>query len=203
MGIAGIILAAGESMRMGRDKALLPWPPDAGTSASTLLGSAIKSLAEYCDLVIVVSGRNETSLQPVVWAHGAFLIRNPAPELGQFSSLQTGLQEALNRGRDNALITLVDRPPPRTETLSLLVDNFQGREHRTWAVVPEFQGKHGHPILAGRDMIEKFLRAPSTSSAREIEHLHQAHISYLAVGDPRVTMNLDTPEDYASIKSES
>ena len=203
MGIAGIILSAGESTRMGRDKALLPWPPDAGTIASTLLASAIASLAEYCDLVIVVAGRNEASLQPVVWAQGAYLIRNPAPELGQFSSLQTGLREALNRGRDNAMITLVDRPPAQRATLAELVERFIQRAHETWAVVPEFEGRHGHPILAGRDMIEKLLRAPTASSAREVEHAHQAHIAYVTVNDPRITMNIDTPKDYASIKSES
>jgi len=203
MGIAGIILSAGESTRMGRDKALLPWPPDAGTIASTLLASAIASLAEYCDLVIVVAGRNEASLQPVVWAQGAYLIRNPAPELGQFSSLQTGLREALNRGRDNAMITLVDRPPAQRATLAELVERFIQRAHETWAVVPEFEGRHGHPILAGRDMIEKFLRAPTASSAREVEHAHQAHIAYVTLNDPRITMNIDTPKDYASIRSES
>jgi molybdenum cofactor cytidylyltransferase len=101
------------------------------------------------------------------------------------------------------MITLVDRPPPAKQTLKQLVEKFVSRDYQTWAVVPEFEGKHGHPILAGRDMIEKFLRAPAASSAREIEHAHQAHISYVAVGDPRVTMNLDTPQDYASIKSES
>ena len=203
MGIAGIILSAGESTRMGRDKALLPWPPDAGTIASTLLASAIASLAEYCDLVIVVAGRNEASLQPVVWAQGAYLIRNPAPELGQFSSLQTGLREALNRGRDNAMITLVDRPPAQRATLAELVERFIQRAHETWAVVPEFEGRHGHPILAGRDMIEKLLRAPTASSAREVEHAHQAHIAYVTLNDPRITMNIDTPKDYASIRSES
>ncbi len=202
MGIAGIILAAGESTRMGRDKALLPWPPDVAAPGSTLLSSAIRSLAGHCDFVLVAAGRNEEILQPIVWANGAFLIRNATPELGQFSSLQTGLQEALNRGRDNAMITLVDRPPPQTETLSALVESFLGREHQTWAVVPEYGGRHGHPILAGRDMIEKFLRAPATSSAREIEHRYQEHIAYFAVNDPRVALNINTPEDYASIKAE-
>jgi len=207
MGIAGIILAAGDSTRMGRDKALLPWPPNAASNparpASTLLSSAIQSLAEHCELVIVVAGKNEANLQPVTWAQGAFLISNPSPERGQFSSLQTGLREALNRGRDNAMITLVDRPPAQQATLVELIERFIQRAHETWAVVPEFGGKHGHPILAGRDMIEKFLRAPTASSARDVEHAHREHILYVPVNDPLVIRNIDTPEDYASIKSEN
>src|SRR5215813_9536176 len=101
MGIGGVILAAGESSRMGRDKALLPWPKDAGTpgGGGTILSSAIRSLSEYCDFVIVVGGKNEDVLRPVVYGCGAFLVRNPKPERGQFSSLETGLREVLNRGR--------------------------------------------------------------------------------------------------------
>jgi molybdenum cofactor cytidylyltransferase len=201
MAIAGIILAAGESSRMGRDKALLPWPPGSAGSAKTLLSAAIHALSEHSDLVIVVAGANHANLQPVVWACGASLVRNPAPEMGQFSSLQTGLHDILGRGWDNALVTLVDRPPPKRETLAALARAFEDRGHDTWAVVPEFEGKHGHPILISREMIEGFLKAPPTSNAREVEHSHHLHVRYLAVEDPAVTMNMNTPEDYASVKS--
>ena len=205
MGLAGVILAAGESTRMGRDKALLPWPPESANVSSmpggTLLSSAIDALGRYCDLVIVVAGKNELSLRPVVYGSGASLARNPSPELGQFSSLQTGLREVLNRGRDEAMVTLVDRPPARHETLLLLVTEFRGRGHDIWAVIPEYQNKHGHPILVGRELIEAFLRYPVTANARQVEHEHQQGIRYLAVNDAQVTTNVDTPEDYASVQS--
>ena len=207
MGLCGVILAAGESSRMGRDKALLPWPKVAqaqiGSRAprSTLLSSAIQAFLGSCDLVIVVAGGNAENIRPTVDACGATLVRNPAPELGQFSSLRIGLQEALNHGRDNALVTLVDRPPPRAETLSILVETFAGRAHTDWAVVPEFEGKHGHPIVIGREMIEAFLRAPATANAREVRDANLSHTLYLAVSDPLVTTNVDTPQDYASLES--
>jgi len=51
----------------------------------------------------------------------------------------------------------------------------------------------------GREMIEAFLRAPATSSAREVEHVHQQHIAYLAVTDPAVVANVDTPEDFENL----
>jgi molybdenum cofactor cytidylyltransferase len=202
LSLCGVILAAGESSRMGRDKALLPWPPTSAntTSRDTFLSTTITLFTPYVDLVLVVAGKNAQQLAPIVYANGASLVINPDPDRGQFSSLQTGLQEVLGRGRDAAMITLVDRPPVRTTTIETLQDAF-ARAIRSykWAVVPEYQGKHGHPILAARELIEAFLKAPDTSTARDIEHANQAHIEYLPVDDPFVTANIDTPQQYEAL----
>lgn len=195
-----VILAAGDSSRMGRDKALLPWPPHGSASTNTFLSSAIRLFSFHVDEVIVVVGKNESTLAPVIYANGASLVVNPDPARGQFSSLRIGVQEVLNRGRDAAMITLVDRPPVEMETLQTLEATFERvSAERKWAVIPEFQGKHGHPILAGREMIEAFLRAPETSNAREIEHAHEANIEYVPVDDPLVALNINTPEEYAAL----
>lgn len=189
---------------MGRDKALLPWPKTDQAipgQQSTLLSSSIRALSDHCDLVLVVAGANADNLRPIVYSFAADLVVNPAPERGQFSSLQVGLQEVLNRGRDSAMVTLVDRPPLQPETLDSLVAAFGSRAHDIWAVIPQYQGAHGHPILIGREMIETFLRAPLTSNAREAEHAHQQRIGYFETSDPLITTNLDTPEAYASLQS--
>ena len=105
---------------MGRDKALLPWPPAGpgqAASTETFLSAAIRSLSPYNDMVFVVAGRNEANISPVVYSNGAFVVTNPDPSRGQFSSLQVGLREVLSRGRDAAMITLVDRPPLPTATI--------------------------------------------------------------------------------------
>ena len=198
---AGVILAAGESSRMGSDKALLPWPPlpPAGTpTKDTFLSAAIRSLFST-DFVVVVAGANESALAPVVYANGASIVVNPDPSRGQFSSLQVGLHEVLNRGRDAVLITLVDRPPVSEATVGLLRSAFESAPDNIWAVVPEFSGKHGHPYVAGREMMEAFLQAQPTASAREIEHRHQDRILYVAVDDPFVALNINTPEEYAAL----
>ncbi len=191
---AGVILAAGASSRMGRDKALLPWRD------GTFLSSAIRALQPVTDLVIVVAGKNEEEIAPIAYANAAFLVVNPHPEQGQFSSLQRGLEEVLNRGRDAAIITLVDRPAPRVETIEQLKSVFLASPDQTWAVVPEHGGRHGHPFVAGREMIEAFLRAPATSNARDVEHAHQQNILYVAVDDPLVTVNVNTEEDYEKLR---
>jgi molybdenum cofactor cytidylyltransferase len=203
---AGVILAAGESSRMGRDKALLPWPPPAaGQAASneTFLSAAIRSLSLATDFVLVVVGKNEAVLAPVIYAQGASLVVNRDPDRGQFSSLQVGLEEVLNRGRDAVMVTLVDRPPVRRATVQMLLDAFENADHNIWALVPEFSGTHGHPYLVGREMLTAFLEAPATSITRDIEHEHQEHIQYVPVDDPLVALNINTPEDYAGLLARS
>jgi molybdenum cofactor cytidylyltransferase len=202
LSLCAVILAAGESSRMGRDKALLPWPPPGANAPTgdTFLSAAIRLFTPYVDMVLVVAGKNAQQLAPIVYANGASLVVNPDPDRGQFSSLQTGLQEVLTRGRDAAMVTLVDRPPVRIETIETLQEAFQRavRGYK-WAVVPEYQGKHGHPILVARELIEAFLKAPDTSNARDVEHANEAQIEYLLIDDPRIATNIDTPEQYEAL----
>jgi molybdenum cofactor cytidylyltransferase len=192
---AGLILAAGTSSRMGTDKALLPW------RNGTFLSAAIHTLEATTELVIVIAGRNQQTITPVVYSTSAFLAVNPNPEEGQFSSLRAGLNEVLGRGRDTAIITLVDRPSPAVGTIQRLKQVFLAAPDNIWAVVPEFDGRHGHPFIAGREMIEAFLRAPATSNAREVEHALQGHILYQPVDDPLVAVNVNTQEEFQQLLS--
>src|SRR5260370_4530894 len=192
---AGVVLAAGASSRMGRDKAWLPW------QGGTFLSAAIRALQPVSDLVIVIAGANSAELAPIVNANAGFLIMNPSPERGQFSSLQVGLQEVLNRGRDAAIVTLVDRPAPGMATIEQTKSEFLAASDDIWAVVPEFLGRHGHPIVIGREMIGAFLGAPALSSAREVEHSLQSHIRYLPVADPFVPATVHTPQHFEKLTS--
>lgn len=203
----GVILAAGFSTRMGRDKALLPWPPvaDGVATVNTFLGGWIDLLQQNTDLVIVVAGHNRAQIEPVVYEHGGFLVQNEHPERGQFSSLQVGLRDVLNRGRDAAAVALVDRPPVIPGTVRELIHALRASEPHIWAVVPEIPRgedmKHGHPVIVGREMIEAFLRAPAESTARDIEHQNQQHIKYVPINDPRIGVNINTPDDYERLRT--
>ncbi len=203
--LCGLILAAGESSRMGVDKALLPWPPqETGPTAArqTLLSSGILALQPLTRAVIVVAGRNAESLTPIVEANGATLVRNPNPERGQFSSLQTGLRELLDRAFNAAMITPVDCPPLSASSLDLLRTSFDRALIRGfWAVAPENNGRHGHPLLVNRDLIDSFISAPVTGNAREILHANAQRIEYIPVPDALTKAGLNTPQDYAAYTS--
>ena len=194
--LAGVILAAGASTRMGEDKALLQY------GGRSFLAGAIQLLQNACDFVVVVVGKNIELLRPVIYQNSAYLVLNPQPENGQFSSLRLGLQAVLDRGRDAACLTLVDRPPAQAATVQTIKNHFlRSSPETTWAVVPQVDGKHGHPVIFAREMIEVFLRANPESNAREMEHQYQDRIDYLDVRDPHVILNINTPEDYSSLQT--
>lgn len=196
--MCGVILSAGASSRMGRDKALLPWPPD--STSQTLLSASIAALTPFAETVVVVAGNNADNLAPVIAANGALMVRNPAPERGQFSSFQIGLREALARGCDAAMITLVDCPPLSAPSMKKLIDSFnRALVSGKWGVSPEHKGKRGHPLVASRQLMDAFLGAPVSSNAREVKRAHAAMIETVPVPDSLVSVDVNTPEEYAAL----
>jgi molybdenum cofactor cytidylyltransferase len=202
--LAGLVLAAGDSTRMGTDKAMLPWPPPppgaTGSPHHTLLSAALLAFGPLTRFNVVVAGRNADALAALADAYGAYLVRNPAPENGQFSSLQIGLRELLERGCNAAIITPVDCPPLSPASLVRLHHAFLGAlTSGFWAVAPEHDGKHGHPLLASRELIDAFLKAPVTGNAREVLRAHASRVVYVPVPESLAKAGLNTPQDYASV----
>jgi molybdenum cofactor cytidylyltransferase len=195
--ICGVILAAGASSRMGREKALLPWPPG---SSDTLLSAAVAALRPFVQKIVVVGGRNADALAPVVAQLGADLARNPEPERGQFSSIQTGLRAACEHGCDAAMLTPVDCPPLSAASLEKLCAAFtEARARGMWAVAPEREGQHGHPLLLGRELMEAFLAASATCNTKEVKAQFAERFQYLEVPDSLLAVDVNTPEEYAGL----
>jgi len=201
--MCGVILSAGASSRMGRDKALLPWPP--GATSRTLLSASIAALKPFAEQIIVVAGNNAVTLAPLIAANGAAMAQNTAPERGQFSSLQIGLREALAHGCDAAMITLVDCPPLTDASMKKLIESFdQALANEKWGVAPEHNGRRGHPLVVNCELMNAFLSAPVTSNAREVKRAHAAMIVSVPVSDSLVSIDVNTPEQYAALaESES
>ena len=198
--LCAVILSAGASSRMGQEKALLPWPPLADGKGATLLSASIAALEPFAEAVIVVVGHNAPSLAPVIAANGASMVQNPAPERGQFSSLQIALRAVLARGCDAAMITLVDSPPLSESSMQLLIAAFdRALAKGKWAVAPEHDGKRGHPLIASRALINEFLAAQVTSNARQVKRAHSEKFESVPVPDEILSADVNTPEQYAAL----
>ena len=136
----------------------------------------------------------------MVAASDASMVVNPEPERGQFSSMQVGLREVLARGCDAAMITLVDSPPlSKASMVKLLAAFEQALAKGAWGVAPEHNGRRGHPLLVNRALIDAFLAAPVTSNAREVKRAHAEMIVPVPVPDSLVSVDVNTPEEYAAL----
>jgi molybdenum cofactor cytidylyltransferase len=190
--IAGIILAAGASSRMGSPKALLDY------RGETFLDRLIRVFSHICDPVIVVLGYHATAIQsgirPRVTGRAQFVV-NPDPDRGQLSSLQAALA-VIPPDVDGFFFNPVDCPSAEPATLSLLTETILHRDPATLLVVPQFQCDHGHPVFAARPLIAEFLKLPPTAQARQVVHAHKSETQYVDVEDPGILADIDDLEAY-------
>ena len=187
--IAGVILAAGASSRMGGSpKALLDY------RGETFVGRLVRALSGVCDPVIVVLGYHADRIRPAI-ALPARIVINPAPERGQLSSLQTALVE-VPESAEGFLFVPVDCPAAEPETVARVAYTFRGRDPKIHLVVPQYRGRHGHPVCASGDIAAELLALPSTAQARDVVHAHIGDTLYLDVDDPGILTDVDDPESY-------
>jgi molybdenum cofactor cytidylyltransferase len=193
--IAGIILAAGASSRMGRPKAVLDY------RGETFLGRLVRVLGTSCDPVIVVLGHHADLIRPHV-PSTANIVINPDPARGQISSLQTGLAE-LPAATEGFAFIPVDCPAVGEDTVAALARAFERRKSSTLFVIPRQSGKRGHPVIAARAIASEFLGLPSTAEAREVVHAHVDRTEYVDVDDAGIFTDVDDPEAYRRLKEHS
>ena len=190
--IAGIILAAGASSRMGTPKALLDY------RGETFVGRLVRVLGACCQPVIVVLGYHADAIRPQVPATANVAI-NPDPSRGQLSSLQTGLAE-LPAEADGFAFIPVDSPAVAEDTVAKLARAFERRKPSTLFVIPRQSGKRGHPVFAARSIAAELLALPPTAEAREVVHAHVDRTEYVDVDDAGIFTDVDDPEAYRRLK---
>jgi molybdenum cofactor cytidylyltransferase len=183
---AAIILAAGESRRMGRPKAFLPFR--GGTFLSNIAGT----LGLRCTPVIAVFGFDAERARQSAAAVGVEAIENPDYRLGMLTSLQAGLR-VVPDACDAVLFTLVDHPAIALSTVDALL--------RSGApiAIPRFENRRGHPVLIRREIVAEFLAEAATSKVRDVIDCHASEIEYIEVGDPGISDDVDDPALYEKL----
>jgi molybdenum cofactor cytidylyltransferase len=189
--IAGIILSAGASRRMGTPKALLP------LDGETFLDRLIRLFSEVAITPIVVLGQQAAQIQSGIerGAEAAFVV-NPDPERGMLSSLQCGLK-AVPQTAQAVMFTPVDHPNLERSTLEKLIGHFN--VERAAVIVPAFQGEHGHPVLIARPLMAELLALPATAQASDVIHRYRSATSYIPVDDSAVITDIDDRAAYAEL----
>jgi molybdenum cofactor cytidylyltransferase len=181
---AGIILAAGESSRMGSPKALLEF------RGETFLDRLIRCFEVWCSPVIVVLGHAPEVIRAGVRAPGkAEFVLNPRYQAGQFSSLQCGLR-AIPPEAEGAIFTPVDHPNIEPATVARLIDSAVP------IAIPQYLGRHGHPVLFARAFIAEFLALKPEDRARTVLYRHAGDVRYIDVPDAGILDDIDDPEAY-------
>ena len=186
--IAGIILAAGASTRMGSPKALLDY------RGETFLDHLIRVLGSVADPIIVALGYHAETIKTRARGQALFVV-NPNPERGQLSSLQTALAAAPPEA-EGFLFIPVDCPAIEPETVAQLVETFTHRDPAIMFVVPRHQGRRGHPVCAANSLIQEFLALPPTDQASTVVHRHVTETLYVDVDDAGILVDVDDRQAY-------
>ncbi len=192
--ISAILLAAGESRRMGGDfKPLLKW----GTR--TVIGACIDNLKRSrVDEIIVVLGFRESEIRSRLAGAGVQFAINRDYTKGMLSSLKTGLP-LISPRCDGVLIALVDQPMVGPEAINPLVISFGDYEKRI--SVPTYEGKHGHPIIISRELEDEIMKLDEADpdGLKALINAHRHEIQEVPVDSPAILDDIDLPEDYARL----
>jgi molybdenum cofactor cytidylyltransferase len=192
--IAGILLAAGASRRMGEPKPLLPF------GNATVLEQCVENLQEgSVERIIIVLGfaseRIRRALPDLFERVGIRGVVNERHEDGMLSSVQCGVRAAYEERPDGFLLSLVDQPFVTAATVRAVVEAFRTTERRV--VVPTFAGRRGHPVGLDASLRDAILALDSRSAGlRDLIGQLSDDTLLVPVGSDDALRDMDTPDDY-------
>ena len=204
-GTAALLLAAGESTRMGELKALLPW---CGTTLIEHQVAALMSAgASRC---FVVLGHRADRLEPKLRGLAdVFCVHNPDYRQGKTTSLKAGLRalDEASRGspdgsrEDAGLLLNVDQPRSSAVVRKIIQLHQHCSGDRSLdpplITVPTYLGKGGHPIIFSTAMLQEMLGvSEETQGLKAVVRRHEAQTMKVEVDSPEILLDLNTPEDY-------
>ena len=186
--INAIILAAGQSQRMGKLKPLLQF------NDKTFLEQIISVLRlSDVDRITVVLGAEAGFIKKSVDLSGTNIIINKDYRKGQLSSLIAAIEE-IPQETDAILVCLVDNPFISEEVVNKIISKF--KETNNPIIVPVFNTRRGHPTLFSRSLFHELLNAPKEQGARYVLYSNEGKILELEVSERGILIGIDTPDDY-------
>ena len=194
-----MILAAGDSTRMGSPKAILDTP-----DGRPFVASIVRALAAAgIDEIVIVTGRDHNRVVEVL-NHDApplqpRVVRNADPSRGQLSSLWAGMDACVTTATEGLLVTLVDVPLVAPDTIARVIDVW--RRTRAPIVRPAIGDRHGHPVIFERAVFDELSAAPLEAGAKVVVRAHAQDLIDLPVEDEGSLTDVDTPDDYAALRS--
>jgi len=189
--LSAILLAAGESKRMGKPKQLMP------LGSSTILEQAIDNLLNSAvDEVIVVLGYKAEEITKTIAAKPVKIIVNPNYRQGMSTSIIAGLI-LVDSQAQAVMLALGDQPLVDSQTINQLIDEFYN--HDKGIAIPTYQGKRGHPIIFAIKYKPELLELEGDIGGRQIIQCHPDDILEVAVDSKSVIADIDTRADYHSL----
>jgi molybdenum cofactor cytidylyltransferase len=187
--VEGILLAAGESRRMGYPKPLLK------VGDETFVAHLTAAMLTVVARLTIVVGAHADRVRPAIPPDPRIkVVDNPEWTRGQLSSIKAGIR-ALPSEASAAIIHLTDHPTVKAETFAALVDAH--RQSAKPIVIARHSGRRGHPVLFERAVFNELLDAPEDQGARVVVNANPSRVVYVDVDDPGILLDLDTPEDLA------
>ena len=190
--ISAIILAAGESRRMGvQNKLLLQ------IDSEVLIRKFVKSVSNsLVDAVLVVVGFEAEKIKAVLHDQAVKFVENPSYEEGMTTSIQSGVKASSNEST-GLMICLADMPFAETSDLNLLIQAFNDYRNTesSLIIVPVFQGKRGNPVLFSEVFRDKILTHKG-EGCREIVRQFPHYVKEVSMENDNLLRDIDTPEDY-------
>ena len=191
--IVAVVLAAGESSRMGRPKALLP------IDGIRFVEKIVDSLrSTRVGKTIVVLGHNAEEMRQKIGDIPATLVVNNDYKKGQLSSLVAAINEIeswKSSGEiDGILVHLVDHPYISAPLVDSMIARFY--QSKKLIVVPRYRGRRGHPVIFSRSLFPELLNAPLEQGAKTVVHAHRDATLEIDTDDEGVSIDIDTPEEY-------
>jgi molybdenum cofactor cytidylyltransferase len=189
--ISAILLAAGESRRMGDFKQLLP------IGNKTFVEQCVDTLLETpVNEVIVVTGHRETDVRRALGNRKVKYAHNADYHLGMAASIKRGVLAATEDAQA-FLICLVDQPRIGADVIGRIIEAYGRMAPKI--VVPTKDGRNGHPILLDASLRDEILQIDLQEGLRRVVSKHSDRIVKIEVSSPTVLEDCDVPEDYESI----